>query len=235
MAGQAPQSPSQEIATFIAYRARNRDSPRPWAGPRADTDAVRRELHDVVGATLAGMATQLELASRLAGDRQDVQGILDELRTEATELIAHVRRLAHGDADTFVVENPEKALRTMIARMNRAVAPRLAFTLDLSPAFGVVPVPVRSDAFWITREAVVNVLKHSTARHCLVSVALHDGALAIRVEDDGTARRPAAPAGIGLITMAARAARHGGWCRAARQEPRGFAVAARLPLHVEVP
>jgi signal transduction histidine kinase len=196
--------------------------------------AVRRDLHDLVGGGLAGIATQLELLTRLTGaDEGKAQDVLADLRAETVELIAHVRRLAHGRAVDSQVQNVEAALRSMTSQLNRALAPQLNFTLDYDAAVSLVGIEVRSAAFWISREAIINVVKHSRARHCIVSLAVSGGELRLRVEDDGPGRRTPSPGGTGLMNMAARAAQHGGWCCGSRLSPKGFALVARFPLTPE--
>jgi signal transduction histidine kinase len=193
--------------------------------------SLRRDLHDVVGAELAGMATQLELVERLTStDQEKAREVVAELSSEITDLIRIVRRMARGDRTDCRVPNIEAALRTMTSRMNMAVSPRLTFTLDYDPAVGSVPVDTSSAAFWIVREAITNVLKHSHAEHCTISLSVSSRRLRVRVEDDGPAGERPSSGGVGLTNMAERAAKRGGWCRGSRLTPNGFAVVASLPV-----
>lgn len=192
---------------------------------------VRRDLHDQVGSTLAGVAMQMELALRLVGiDAATAYVVLSELRSDITELIAKVRRIADGRDTGQQVGNMEAALRSMIRRANRAVAPRLELSLNFDPRVGSLPEGMRSAAFWIVSEAVVNVLKHSTAQLCTVALSVRDGKLHVRVEDDGRVAVRLSSRGSGLGNMSARAAEYGGWCTAGPREPTGFAVTACFPL-----
>jgi len=119
----------------------------------------------------------------------------------------------------------------MIGRMNRMVSERLEISLHIDPEVSSVQGDVGNAAFWITREALINVLKHSAARHCSVSLLVAEDELHVRVEDDGV-RMPAKPrsGGSGLINMSERAAERGGWCTAGPVTPRGFTVVACIPL-----
>ena len=211
-----------------------------WRSPGGDPSgcshhqalvAVRRDLHDQVGSTLAGIAMRLELAWRLVSlDAGTAYTVLSELRSEITELIANVRRIGGGWDTAHRVGNVEAALRAMIRRANRAVAPRLELSLDFDPRVGAVPDRLRSAAFWIVCEAVVNVLKHSTAQRCTVALSVRGAELHVRVEDDGPVAKEPPSRGCGLANMSARAAAQGGWCSAGPLEPVGFAVTACLPL-----
>lgn len=175
---------------------------------------------------------QLELARRLV--RMDAGGahvVLSELRSDIVDLIARVRRIGDGRTERrFQVRSLESALRYLVRQANRVVAPRLEFTLDYDPRANWIPEEIRSAAFWIVLEAVINVLKHSAGRRCRVTFTLCDGQLQVRVEDDGHTVDRSSSGGSGLANMAARAAEVGGRCTAGPQQPTGFMVSARFPL-----
>jgi signal transduction histidine kinase len=174
---------------------------------------------------------QLELAWRLV--RMDAGGahtVLSELRTDIVDLIARVRRIGDGRGIATQVKNLESALRYLIRQANRVVAPRLELSLTFDPRASSIPGEIRSAAFWIVLEAVINVLKHSTARRGTVALSLRDGQLHVCVEDDGQVAARSFSGGSGLANMAARAAEVGGWCSAGPQQPTGFRVTARFPL-----
>lgn len=192
---------------------------------------IRRDLHDQIGSALAGMAVQLELALRLVGmEARSAHVVLSELRSDIVELMAKVRHMGDGRDTTQQMGNMEAALRSMILRANRAVAPRLDLSLNFDPRVSSVPEEIRSAAFWIVWEAVTNVLKHSTAQLCTVALSVRDGKLHVCVEDDGRVAVRLSSGGSGLVNMSARAAEQGGWCKAGPREQTGFAVTACFPL-----
>jgi two-component system NarL family sensor kinase len=83
-------------------------------------------------------------------------------------------------------------------------------------------------AYRIATEALTNVVRHSGARHAVVSIRADAGTLRLSVIDDGTpdgAWRP----GVGLRSVAERAAELGGACEAG-PTPDGGRLAAHLPL-----
>lgn len=233
--GRADVSGEREPQCFSPYHGRQRGlsaAPTDSGYDISDQNALsamRRDLHDIVGNALVCMAMELEQLARLGqGDHSKAQVMVAELRHETADLISHVRRLAHGHP-THRVEDVEIALRTMIGRLNHRVGPRLTFTLSFDPAVRLVPAHIGSVAFWITREAIINVVKHSKARNCAVSLTVSNAFLRIQVEDDGVAPAQRQGDGDGLTNIAERAAKHGGWCRASRLQPKGFAVLASLP------
>lgn len=193
---------------------------------------VQRDLHDQVGSSLAGMTMTIDVARRsLAKDSAEADRVLTELRADVTALMAHVRQLLttsgpqpHGGSVTV-------ALHSMISGMSRAVADRMAITLDVDPRLGAVADDVAWAAFWIVREAMTNVLKHSAAQHCTVTLAVRGDELHVRVQDDGVGIGPARPGrGAGLANMTSRATDHGGWCAIEPLRPSGVAVTAWFPL-----
>jgi signal transduction histidine kinase len=196
--------------------------------------SMRRDLHDQVGSSLAGMSMQLELARRLTGtDSAAAHLVLAELHSDMTELIMRVRQIVANRDTADTPCNVEVALRSMIGRMNRVVADRLEISLRLDPEVNSIRNDIGKAAFWIVREAVINVLKHSTGQHCSASLLVRENELHVRVEDDGVGT-PSKPGsgGFGLVNMSERAAERGGWCTAGPMYPRGFAVVACFPLAI---
>jgi len=193
---------------------------------------VRRSLHDHVGSSLAGMTMSIELVGRsLADDRSDTAALLDDLRTDVTALLAHVRLLI-TDSDP----HPHKgdvavALRSMITGMSRVAGDAMTISLDVDPRIAAVPEDVAWAAFWIVREAMTNALKHSGARTCAVTLTVRPDHVHVQVRDDGVGMAAARPGGgAGLAIMTSRATDHGGWCSIERASPRGVVVTALLPL-----
>jgi two-component system, NarL family, sensor histidine kinase DesK len=79
----------------------------------------------------------------------------------------------------------------------------------------------------VLREAVTNVVKHSGARSCRVSLQAAAGVTALEVVDDG--RGPAGGnAGVGLAGLAARVRALGGAFEAGPGEGGGFRLRVRL-------
>jgi signal transduction histidine kinase len=95
---------------------------------------------------------------------------------------------------------------------------------------------VETTAYRIACEALTNVVRHAAATRALIELALTDDELTIRVEDDGLGLRhrqdpPQAGTGVGLDSMRARVASHGGTLVVdSPGRLGGTAVTARLPL-----
>jgi signal transduction histidine kinase len=96
-----------------------------------------------------------------------------------------------------------------------------------------VDASLRTVAYRITREALINVRKHADARHVLVHVASRDGGLSVDVADDGVglgAVPPrSAPGHHGVTGMRDRASVAGGEVRFTDRPEGGTLVSLWLP------
>ncbi|WP_018681538.1 sensor histidine kinase [Actinokineospora enzanensis] len=226
-----------------------RDEPGcgPACGHHTTLVRLRRDLHDQVGSSLVGVAMQLEVVQQLLGaDPEEATELLADVRSETSALVAQVRRFASARDEPPRPQpcgsSVATAVSTMIDRMNRVVGDRVRIELCLDREVDRVPRDRAAAAYWILREAVTNMLKHSRARHCAVSFTVAEGAIRVAVVDDGVgipaARIPlprrSGPApetsGSGLVNIADRAREQGGWCRLEPREPSGLAVLAAIPL-----
>ncbi|WP_157756936.1 sensor histidine kinase [Plantactinospora sp. KBS50] len=212
----------------------------PSGSDRALRD-LRRDLHDRVGSTLSGIKIQLELAMRLIEQRPDeVARVIRELYDEAAGLVTYIRGIAAGrDPDEAMAQGPAESggwatrLRAMLVRMRRAFGERLELDFHLDEGLEHVPADVGSAAFWIIHEAIINVLKHSRAEHCWISVALVEDEVRVVVRDDGVGLvGGGVGCGNGTINMIQRAWERGGWCTIGPTESQGMQVSAGLPVRL---
>jgi signal transduction histidine kinase len=104
-----------------------------------------------------------------------------------------------------------------------------------------LPPGIDLAAFRIVQEALTNVVKHSGAATCDVTVSYEEDELSVEITDEGRGSQvPAATGGRGglaadggghgLIGMRERVSLYGGQLTAAPGPERGFRVAARLPI-----
>ncbi|GAB2846272.1 hypothetical protein GCM10027200_53100 [Lentzea nigeriaca] len=231
------------VVNWLAASDETLDDHSPSARQRCpDRDALvrlRRDLHDQVGSALVGVSMQVEAAQRLLEtDPAEARQLLEDVRAETLSLVQQIRGIA-SSRDGVACDGPTGAgigvaVRTMVARMNRVVGDRVRITAEVAPEVDRLHPRDRgagAAVFWIVREALTNVLKHSNARFSSVSVTVRGGDLCVRVEDDGVgfpAQRTSR--GSGLMNMVERARERGGWCRVGPRQPRGFAVSAAVPL-----
>lgn len=155
-------------------------------------------------------------------------------------LLRYTLDTRRGEVDDVPLAQEWAFVRDYLALERIRLGGRLRVVENVQPEALDCPVP----AFTL-QPLVENAVRHAVAPHArgaCVSVSLQraDGALELRVEDDGPGADPAViarAAGLGLRAVRQRLeARYGG---AARMEVRtapgeGFAVHARLPVPAEV-
>jgi two-component system sensor histidine kinase DesK len=79
----------------------------------------------------------------------------------------------------------------------------------------------------VVRESVTNILRHSAALHCTITLAITDGKLRLRIGNDGVLDEQGCP-GKGLSNLRARVEVVEG-SFSARRTPEEFEVVAELP------
>lgn len=201
---------------------------------------LRRDLHDGLGPTLAGMAFQVEAASRvLPAEPERAKELLEKLKTTVKQTIAEVHQVVDG-------LRPPALDELGLVRAIRQHGAQFAGTDSFAPsASGAVAMDVRAPAsmpqlpaavevavYRIATEAITNVLRHSDARHCTVNIRLND-TLELEVVDDGHGMDTASREGVGLSSMRERAAELGGSCVTESSATTGTRIFVRLPIALE--
>lgn len=137
-----------------------------------ERNRVARDVHDILGHSLTVITVKTELAQRLLD--MDV----DRARAELADVERLAREALAGVRDT-VGGLREVSLRGELANAASALAAAdIAATL---PAPETLPAGDQALFGWVLREAVTNVVRHSAARHCTVTVT----PVSIEVVDDG--------------------------------------------------
>jgi signal transduction histidine kinase len=183
---------------------------------------LRRDLHDGLGPALAGLTLKLDTARNLLGDAP----LLREMRDDVQGTIADVRHLVEGLRPVSLDElGLAEALRRLVDRAPPD-GPRVHLVTDAadSPA-----AAVEVAAYRIVQEALTNVLRHSGAHSCDVTVCGRNGSLVVSVADDGCGAADAGSGGSGLETMRERAEELGGSLELLPRADGGTLVRAVLP------
>lgn len=192
---------------------------------------IRRDLHDGLGPTLAGVALQLDVAKGIVRqDPEAAEAILEGLVGRAKDAIRDIRRLV-DDLRPPVLDQLGlvSAIREGTSYLNRRGDDDLAVVVETAGNVdSLLPATVVT-AFRIVMEAVTNASRHGKASRCIVHLALDD-ALEVRVEDDGCGLAPDHVPGVGLRSMQERAAEMGGTCAVETRPGGGTVVLARLPV-----
>ena len=191
---------------------------------------LRRDLHDGLGPTLAGVVLQLDNARALVREDPEVtRAMLAALRDATQEAIGEVRRLVYGLRPPALDElGLVPAIREQAARMNGDERGGVRIRVEGPDELAELPAAVEVAAFRIAVEAITNVVRHAGANTCVVQLALN-GNLEVDVHDDGTAHDGYA-AGVGISSMRERATELGGSFTITRASERGTRVHVTLPL-----
>jgi signal transduction histidine kinase len=188
---------------------------------------LRRELHDGVGAALAGARLQLESARALVED--PVAGrLLDAAGAGVAAAVDDVRHVTEDLRPPALDElGLAVSLRGLAERMSSPAHPVQAAVVELPP----LPAAVEVACFRIASEALTNAIRHSGGTHTRLTVQIAGPRLVLEVVDDGTGITAGARTdGVGLVSMRQRAEEVGG--RVELLADHGTTVRVELPKDV---
>jgi two-component system sensor histidine kinase DesK len=178
-----------------------------------------RDLHDVLGHNLSVIALKSQVARRTIEDDPkaavaavaDIEGVARQSLKDVRELVAGYRQ--------------------------RSLAEELAVTDELLSAAGIelaveqppeIPDGVQGELLaWALREGTTNVIRHSHAFRCRITVTADTEHAGLQIDDDGCA----APGGdgSGLRGLRERLSEAGGTVQAGPLEGGGFRLAVLIP------
>ncbi len=166
----------------------------------AERDRVARDVHDVLGHSLTVVSVKAQLAERMIDrDPERARAELVEIQTLTRQALAEVRATVGGLRAAGLDDEVAAA----------GVALRAAgITADLPTSTSVLDPRRRTVAAWVLREAVTNVVRHSGATRCVVT--LEESRFSIR--DDGVCDAEIV-AGNGLRGLSERVSGTGGQLR----------------------
>ncbi|MER5596384.1 histidine kinase [Streptomyces sp. NPDC002265] len=217
-----------------AERTREEEARRRVAEERL---RIARDLHDLLAHSITLIGVQTSVAAHVLAtdpDRLDRAAV-----AQALDDIAETCRTARGELRTTleVLREPDSPeargpLPGLHGLPDLAQAARLAGArVELAVRTGEAPPAVGAAAYRIVQEALTNAVRHGGRDDLTVRVSVDDGegALRVRVSDDGTGAGPGTP-GFGLVGMRERARSVGGTVLAGPGADGGFEVTALLPL-----
>jgi two-component system, NarL family, sensor histidine kinase DesK len=189
----------------------------------AERERIARDLHDVLGHSLALITLKAELASRLVRTQPErAEAELGDLVATSRQAMAQVRETVRGYRKVGL----EEALAsTRLA----AEAAGLALEVEREPL--ALPVAVEHALALALREAVTNALRHAGATTLRVALRRQGEHAELRVEDDG--RGGPVREGGGLTGMRERLEALGG--TVALEAARGVRLLVRVPAGEAAP
>jgi two-component system, NarL family, sensor histidine kinase DesK len=190
---------------------------------------IARDVHDLLGLGLSAIALKADLIARLIGG--------DDVRA-AAEIAELTRICAAARADIRLVTGESRPLK-LATELDaaRQILASAGIDTRVSLADRVLPAAADTVLAPVLREAVTNILRHSTATTCAIEAIESDGVVRLRVRNDGLADRPADPdardtdarAGSGLANLTVRVRAAGGQLTSQRVDG-WFVLVAEIPL-----
>jgi two-component system sensor histidine kinase UhpB len=201
---------------------------RALAAQEGERLRVSRELHDEVGQRLTGVLLRLGSVETRAPTelRGDIERVRDEVRLSLEEVRETARRLRPEALEDLGLASALAALTHDISRgtplsINRTVAGELD---DLGDELDVV-------VYRVAQEALTNVIRHSGARHAVLSLTRQADELLLTVTDDGCGFQVTRSMdGAGLTGMRERALLVGGALRVKSRPGGGTSVRLSVPV-----
>lgn len=226
---------NQLAAALQAAHSAQRELARQLIGVQEDERrALARELHDDMGQTLTALSVTAAHLERHAG-RLDAAAVADcaadlrrDIRTSSEQLRHMLKALRpHGLDAAGLAES----LREMVDGW-RSRETGIEFAVELPGA----PPPVDDVGalalYRVAQEALTNVVRHSGARYCRLSLAVAGTTVEARIADDGRGLLDAPARRGGLLGMAERLDMAGGRLKLAGgcgKDGSGLGVIAWVP------
>jgi two-component system, NarL family, sensor histidine kinase DesK len=136
-----------------------------------------RDLHDVVGRDLSAIAVTSDLVAELARrGRPEAVERAEEVRSIAQNSLQQIRDVVRG----YRTVDLSTELEGSVALLRSA-----GIECTVVHAATDVPDQVATAAAWVIREGVTNVVRHSTATWCRITVERVGDVLQVRLENDG--------------------------------------------------
>jgi two-component system, NarL family, sensor histidine kinase DesK len=160
---------------------------------------IARDLHDTLGQKLSMIGLKSDLAAKLI-EKNPQQAIseIKDIRQTASSALKEVRELV---ADMRAVRIEEELLR--VEQILKAA--EIEFKLVGDPKVIQMPVLYENVVSMCLKEAITNVVKHSRATICTVTISQNENELSLSIKDNGIGmERKFSPTGSGLKGMQER-------------------------------
>lgn len=184
-----------------------------------------RDVHDLLGLSLSAVTLKAELANRLLGahpDRVDEQ--LSEIVSLSRKAIGDVRSVASGYQEFRLDEE---------LRLARSVLVSADIDVRIDADDIDIPEPQATVLATVAREGVTNVLRHSKAEHCAITVRPGEQTVQLEIVNNGLTReRPdhGDGGGNGIANLSHRIGQVGGTLAAGVHPDGTYRLRAAVPL-----
>lgn len=165
---------------------------------------ISSDLHDDLGSMLSGIAMQSELLQESADHESKTK--LNKIARLSREAISSMRDLV------WSIDNRKERVSDLLERMEE-VSEELLFPKGISfhmeknnlALNKKLPIITKQHLFFIYKEAITNIVRHSNAKNVWLQFKNHEGKCVVLVKDDGTTKSSKKSTGFGLSNMKLRA------------------------------
>jgi signal transduction histidine kinase len=186
----------------------------------AERQRLERDLHDGAQQHLLALAAQLTAAMTRTTDPAAAEAFR-QARNGLTEILAELRDFAHGVHPAVLTEGG-------LAAALEEVAERLPLpVLVTAPATRAASSAAEATGYFVACEALTNVVKHARASQATVDIRMPDGALEVKISDDGIGGATAC--GRGMSNMRDRARALDGELTVDSPPGQGTTITVRIP------
>jgi two-component system sensor histidine kinase DesK len=182
-----------------------------------------RDLHDLLGYSLSAITLKAEITKRLvASNPGRARDELTEVLDIARQSLADVRTMASGYRSVSLAKEASSATSLLATAGVDA-------QVDIS--CGALDEKVDTELAAVLREAVTNMLRHSTPRNCVIEADVVADTIRVAVRNDGVPRLALSGRdGGGLDNLRARLEAIGGTLNVEVRGDDWYSVLAEAPL-----
>ncbi|MCA0971332.1 sensor histidine kinase [Halobacillus litoralis] len=145
-----------------------------------ERERIARDLHDTLGQKLSMIGLKGELAGKLVSKNPD-RAIteIDDIQQTARTALKEVRDM--------VSNMRGNKLEDELIRVQQIIeAAEMEYSMDGDPSLKNTPLLVENVLSMCLKEAATNIVKHSQATHCHVSISQYPTEILVSIEDNGT-------------------------------------------------
>jgi two-component system, NarL family, sensor histidine kinase DesK len=188
-----------------------------------------RDVHDLLGLSLSATMLKTELIAKLLDEHPDrAKQELDEVMQITRKALAEARQVATGYRGLTLAEECRSAV-SVLTTANVEVS--------LVREDAEFPQTVCSTLATVLRECVTNVLRHSEATWCTITIGSRERQAELEVVNDGVlaprAAKATAGAGSGVANLTERVRSHGGDLVAGIEGGRRYRLKVMIPLSAQ--
>ena len=191
---------------------------------------LARDIHDVLSHTLGGIGVRAGVVAHVkSSSTEDLRSALQGIEADARDALSQLQALMSQERSETADYAPPGNLVELVQVLSQpAIRAGISVHIDADKGTEDLPAGQRTTAYRIIQEALTNVIRHSGAETCRITISTEGDDLRINVLDDGPEAALTSKNGHGLKGMRERAQLMGGTFEAGH-DGNGYRVAVSLP------